>query len=284
MNEFTIDQVLIHGLYGDLLLCTAKASNVQYIIKQMNTRMLETNDDEASENGIEKELQAYALIQCATTSTAKKGANAIVGLVDSFTEDGYVHLVLEYCVQGDLFEMLQNSPRELFYWDDAQRYFDQIAHGVAFLHNECGLAHRDISLENILVDDVGDCKICDFGLASIDCKRETRPVGKRYYMAPEMYSDDGYDPMAADVWALGVLLYMMHTGLPLVEKAAISDRIFAYIQTHGLRAMVKAWRVQRLVPMQALDLLENMLIIDPTQRMTMADVVRHPYVASPLFA
>ncbi|OQR88747.1 protein kinase [Achlya hypogyna] len=276
-RRITLDMVCQHPYL------LAPTSHTQYIIKQMDTRIVEEDTDGAT-NGIEKELQAYAVIGTALKATDKTGGRAIVTLVDSFTEDGWVHLVLEFCAQGDLFEMLQNSPRELFYWDDAQRYFDQIAHGVAFLHTECGLAHRDISLENVLVDEFGDCKLCDFGLASLDTKRETRPVGKRYYMAPEMYGNDGYDPKQADVWALGVLLYMMHTGLPLVEKAAVTDRIFNYIQTHGLAAMVKAWRVQRLLPQQALDLLEKMLVINPAERISITDVLQHSYVTAPLFA
>ncbi|OQR96593.1 hypothetical protein ACHHYP_14701 [Achlya hypogyna] len=78
----------------------------------------------------------------------------------------------------------------------AATYFRQIVDAIGFIHSR-GYAHRDISLENVLLDGTTP-KVCDFGLAIDITARVPQAVGKTFYMAPEMYTKKPYDPAAAD--------------------------------------------------------------------------------------
>ncbi|GLE10938.1 hypothetical protein PINS_up023210 [Pythium insidiosum] len=98
-----------------------------------------------------------------------------------------------------------------------------------------GFAHRDLSLENVLVTDDNTCKVCDFGLAAVADQPSNETVGKMFYMAPEVLSGSSYDPKKADVWSLGVMLFIMLFGAPPVESAAPTDARFKIISTKGIR-------------------------------------------------
>ncbi len=86
-------------------------------------------------------------------------------------------------------------------------------YGLAHCHCRSVL-HRDIKLDNILLDNEGEIKICDFGVSRIIKKgqRITEQCGTPAYIAPEIISDSGYEGFSADVWSLGVLLYAMVCG------------------------------------------------------------------------
>ena len=77
------------------------------------------------------------------------------------------------------------------------------------------MLHRDIKLENILIGENGDAKLCDFGISSLvdDPKRIVHDKsGTPPYMPPESFSEEGYSGFMSDIWSLGVLLYVMVCG------------------------------------------------------------------------
>lgn len=91
--------------------------------------------------------------------------------------------------------------------------FRQICLGVEYLHTK-GLAHVDLKPENVLVDDALNVKLCDYGLM-VECGESEKIVpksGTLIYMSPEMVRGNVYDAKAGDIWALGIVLYVMVTG------------------------------------------------------------------------
>ena len=90
---------------------------------------------------------------------------------------------------------------------------------IGYLHDK-GIAHRDLKLENVLVDQKGYCKIIDYGLAKMlkDTEEATSFCGTPEYLAPEMVTQQGHDK-AVDWWAIGVLMYEMLIGVtPFFNK------------------------------------------------------------------
>lgn len=134
----------------------------------------------------------------------------------------------------------------------ARACFQQIASAVGFLHAR-NVAHRDLSLENVLLDSFRRCRLADFGLASATGSRcFGARVGKILYMAPEVVSrpayrpDTGpnsvsagadvcYDALRADIWSLGVILFILVTGIPPFEKASDVDARFRLVSKPGGR-------------------------------------------------
>lgn len=180
----------------------------------------------------------------------------VIDVLETFQTNEYECTVLPYCPKGDLFERVGTlSEVEMFC------AFQQIVNGVHHIHSK-GIAHLDLSLENVLINDSGFLKICDFGLArkwSDPCGR----VGKLFYMAPEIvYPDlqgDKYDCRMADMYSLGVCLFIMHTGFQPYEKPTEHCRSFVVLMQHGARALLDAYGVANQVPEKILELLEVLI-------------------------
>ncbi|CAK4126159.1 unnamed protein product [Aphanomyces euteiches] len=203
------------------------------------------------------------------------GHQHVLRLRDTFVSDGYDHIVMDYCKNGDLFEMV--SAAGSLDTALAKRYFGQVASAVAFMHGR-GFAHRDLSLENVLLDDQRNCHLCDFGLATKASGARTDFVGKPFYIAPEIVARCTYDPVKADMWSLGVMLFMMLSGAPLCELASPKDARYEYFTNHGLRALIQTWNMSHRFDAEALELLEMMLDPNPKTRARMAQVLVHPYI------
>ncbi|POM72532.1 Protein Kinase [Phytophthora palmivora] len=204
---------------------------------------------------------------------AAGGHPNLVQYNDSFVEEQTLYLVMEYCADGDLYDYLSRRKQRTMSCSIALRVLSQVATGLAFLHDH-GIAHRDISLENIMLHR-GRCKLGDFGLATRDLRGDGRQVGKKYYMAPEIVAGDTYDPKAADIWSLGIVLFIMLTGSPLVSLASMSVKSFRTLKQAGIKTVLQAWGVAPSMTDSAVNLLSGMLQIDPQKRLTVAQVLEH---------
>lgn len=166
---------------------------------------------------IERELRFCLPMQC----------QFLVNCVEIVYLPDIICIVMENCDGGDLFEVCTNNrPEFVRYW---RRMFVQLALGLQYLHKR-GLAHRDIKMENVLVDGRLNVKLCDYGVMceSQEDNLSTSECGTIPYMAPEMIKGEGYCPMKVDVWALGITLFAAVTGFfPWKSKsdAGLKDEI-----------------------------------------------------------
>ncbi|CAK4077482.1 unnamed protein product [Aphanomyces euteiches] len=269
MERYTKESELAKALYGEVMLAVDTVTGKKVAIKRMQldaaTRRTSLQGASIAEDiEMEREVNRVA--------SAGAGHPHIMRMLDDFQQDGMGYFVFEYCEGGELFQ--QTLPMEIM---TTAKYFRQIVQAIVFLHSK-GYAHRDISLENVLLDSQGNTKVCDFGLATILNERSNAIVGKAFYMAPEMYLRQGYMPAPVDVWALGILLLILLTGAPPFARANDSDTVFAYVKQHGITSVLRAWKVLHLIPLPALDLLEKMLVVDPSKRITMDELVAHPFL------
>ncbi|KAL6734250.1 hypothetical protein Aduo_004810 [Ancylostoma duodenale] len=137
-------------------------------------------------------------------------------------------LISEFYQRGTLLELILREQR-VKEAPQGVRMFRQLIEAVHYLH-ERNIVHRDIKLENILIDANGDAKLADFGFARFIARRERSLsfCGTRPYSAPQITLYKPYDSYAADWYALGVVLYTMLVGkwpkdnLPSVPRATIS--------------------------------------------------------------
>lgn len=159
-----------------------------------------------------------------------------------------------------------------------------------------GICHRDISLENILVDQMTKAAIIDLGMClrvpfgaddgavvnvtSGTLRRLMTPqgrCGKPNYISPEVYKDtEAFDGFAIDVWACGVILFTMLVGLPPFEWATRDDPRYRMITRGDLMKMLDHW--ERQISNEAGDLLQSMLREDPRERLSLMEVRDHPWV------
>ncbi|HCJ83795.1 MAG TPA: hypothetical protein DHV41_00005, partial [Parachlamydiales bacterium] len=157
-----------------------------------------------------------------------------------------------------------------------KREMRELAVTLSCLHGR-GIVHRDIKNENILRDDSNRPKIADFGCA-VSCPEEKIRKGMKgtpYYMAPEVIRNEPYDAKA-DVWSLGVLYYNLKTGgkYPHLQEDLLPDPI-SYLYCVGLATTPPKLGKINEAPLK--DLLTGMLEPNPEKRLSIDDVVQHPY-------
>jgi serine/threonine protein kinase len=216
---------------------------------------------------ITKRLQALA------------GHRNVVELFEAYANKQTIFLVMEFCDQGDLLKHLMDKPNNRVSQGDAMQLLLQIARGLQYLHAH-NIAHRDLSLENIFLHN-GVCKIGDFGLSVLADTPARDCVGKTQYVAPEAVLSQAagvaYDPIKADIWSLGVILFMMLTGSPLVDFASPLCPEFLAFKKVGCRGVLQAWQMDSWFSFATLDLLASMLQVDPKKRIqTATELLNHP--------
>jgi serine/threonine protein kinase len=137
------------------------------------------------------------------------------------------YMALELAEHGVIFDIIVNSGR--FSESLTRYYFHQLVDAVEYMHNK-GIVHRDIKLENILIDENFNLKLTDFGFADSE-KVSDIPKGSSLYMAPEMHKEQEFETIPADIFAVGVCLFMMiKAHRPFVE-ATCNDKYFQVFMT-----------------------------------------------------
>lgn len=211
---------------------------------------------------------------------ATGGHPNVVQFYDHVIEEDTIFLVMEYCAGGDLHSHIRESSVDCCLEEpEALTIMAQVLRGVHFLHSH-GIAHRDLSLENVLLCHQGTCKIADFGLSTDASKPSRDYVGKEFYMAPEVVARDSYDPTKADVWSIGIMWFMMLTGSPLLSIASPSEKGYMALANHGVGAVFTAWGLRGRISDETIHLIGQMLQIDPSKRISLAAVLAHPVVSS----
>uniref|UniRef100_H3GYT3 Protein kinase domain-containing protein n=1 Tax=Phytophthora ramorum TaxID=164328 RepID=H3GYT3_PHYRM len=216
--------------------------------------------------------------ECAVADLLAKngGHRNVVGSYFHFQKHQCLYLVNEFCADGDLYTHLSATTRNGLV--DERRsigIMKQILAGVDYLHRELGIAHRDLSLDNVLVHN-GECKISDFGLSVDASARCVERVGKEYYMAPEIVAGGVYDPVKADIWSLGITWFILLTGSPLITVASKTESSFRAFQRFGVAAVFKSWGYEAKVSKSAIELISRMLVIDPSTRISLSEILAHP--------
>lgn len=275
-EQYTLTHPPIHtAIFGSVHLAVVKDTSQQVIAKiSSKTRM-------ASMVGIESpanEREMYERLSQA--SAGQPGAENVVKALDFPSTASHSWAILEYCEKGDLCDMLFRTGRLSL--QDTQNYFRQIVQGVRYLHR-LGICHRDLSPENIFVTKDNVIKIGDLGQAIfLDPESpyviETtgKKAGKPFYRAPEVWMGEPYHGFAADVFSLGVCLFIMLTGVPPFAAALESDRAFQMVQKGLLSRVVEKRKLLPLHPL-ALDLLNGMLS-PARRRLTIEEVLSHPVI------
>ncbi|KAI9310888.1 kinase-like domain-containing protein [Dichotomocladium elegans] len=197
----------------------------------------------------------------------------------------YFAVVLEYAPGGELFEHIR--ARQMLPEEEAQPLFAQLVSSVKYMHQK-QIVHRDLKLENLLLDEKKNLLVTDFGFANCigtDGLMATS-CGSPCYAAPELVlngSRGRYAGPAVDVWSCGVILYAMLCGqLPYGDdpnnpESRNVGRLYRYI------LMSAEPQFPPHMSPDASDLLRQMLTPDPLQRCTLATVTQHPWLRSQTF-
>lgn len=205
----------------------------------------------------------------------------IITLKDVYDDGRYVYLVTELLKGGELLDRLLRQ--KFFSEREASAVLFTITKTVEYLHCQ-GVVHRDLKPSNILyMNESGDpesIRICDFGFAK-QLRGENgllmTPCYTANFVAPEVLMRGGYDA-ACDIWSLGVLLYTMLAGYTPFANGPndTAEEILLRIGSGKFSLTGGNWDT---VSDAAKDLLSNMLHVDPHQRFTAEQVLKHAWIA-----
>lgn len=199
---------------------------------------------------------------------------AILELHTFFEDAHYVYLVLELAHNGELAKHFKLGTRGLSE-KAAADIFRQVLSGVLYLHAH-NIIHRDLSLNNLLLTKDLTVKIADFGLATQlngpDEKHVTM-CGTPNYISPEVASREVHG-LPADVWGLGCMLYTLLVGSPPFHTQHVKTTLNKVINAD--------YKIPTEISIHAQDLLQKLLCKDPRKRITLKEVMEHPFVSNPI--
>eukprot|EP00985_Skeletonema_marinoi_P005685 scaffold2468_cov133-Skeletonema_marinoi.AAC.7 len=284
---------------GSWTLIEWEATNEHVAVKQMDWGHILNEGQELAEDPIKevacmeymKKWMMATLPSTATNSgsdddrtiDASTWSHILVAL-DILSDDQYLYTVMPYCEGGRLLDRIEGKNR--FAEPEARYWMHQILEGLACL-KEAGVSHKDLSPENLLVKD-GNVYIIDMGMSLripfVNDRTNERSLiapqgvcGKWYYLSPEVcVNEQPFDGPTVDLWAAGVILFMMLTGEPPWEEPKMTDANFRNIAAGGNLMQILTARRAGL-SLDAMDLLQKMLYMDPADRLSLEQVISHPW-------
>ncbi|KAJ9546324.1 hypothetical protein OSB04_018867 [Centaurea solstitialis] len=190
----------------------------------------------------------------------------VVRLHEVLASKTKIYMILEYVNGGELFDTIASKGK--LKESDGRKLFQQLIDGVGYCHDK-GVYHRDLKLENVLIDAKGNIKISDFGLSALpqhlrDDGLLHTTCGSPNYVAPEILQNRGYDGATSDTWSCGVILYVILTGyLPF------DDRNLAVLYQKIFKGDVQ---MPKWLPQGAKNLIKRILDPNPKTRITIAEI------------
>ena len=290
-------------LFGKVVLyIDTLAGNKQVAIKLSDKQLLErgttTTGNKVAENPKE-ELRVMNILSGAIPSATglrtgdlsaqvRKGQKYVLTSLGEYEDATYLYTVMPFCGKGEFFDLVCHETR--FSESKAKKYFYQMVLGVRYMH-ALGMVHLDLSLENLLMTDEDELKVCDFGVTRHLSYSNTHPPhplpfvastsnkpGKMGYMAPEIFSSLPFSGPLADVWSMGIVLFISLFGVPPYQIPARSDQRFALIFSGQISRLLTAWKMTEVASADAVDLIAHMLCVEE-RRISVDEVLSHPWLS-----
>nr|XP_013807183.1 PREDICTED: cyclin-dependent kinase-like 5 [Apteryx mantelli mantelli] len=287
MNKFEILGVVGEGAYGVVLKCRHKETHEIVAIKKFK-------DSEENEEVKETTLRELKMLR-----TLKQ--ENIVELKEAFRRRGKLYLVFEY-VEKNMLELLEEMPNGVPP-EKVKSYIYQLIKAIHWCHKN-DIVHRDIKPENLLISHNDVLKLCDFGfarnLSEGSNANYTEYVATRWYRSPELLLGDAPYGKAVDMWSVGCILGELSDGQPLFPGESEIDQLFTIQKVlgplpaeqmklfysnprfHGLRfpAVNHPQSLERrylgILSGVLLDLMKNLLKLDPADRYLTEQCLNHP--------
>lgn len=257
-DNYTIIKSIGNGAFANVFTAIHLKTGIHVAVKMIPKKI--NNDDGSYMEKLRTEIQVMRLIN----------HPFIASLYEVYETDDYVYIVMDYARNGTLLNAI--NIYGAFTEEEDAIIFAQLVIAIKYLHTKCKVMHRDIKAENILFDENRNIKLIDFGLShpNADCAILKTQCGSPPYASPELILGWQYS-FASDIWSLGVLLFILVTGtMPFYDEnmSNLANKIL----------FAEATYPENLSP-NLVDILQRMLTKNPQNRITIDQLIMHPWVA-----
>ena len=256
IGNYQLGKEIGSGAFGKVLLGKHIPTGEKVAIKILNKIILSRTPDDYQL--VKQELSILKIVK----------HKYIVRLFEILETSRYIFIVMEYCEGGDIMNYIISRGR--LSENESLKFFHQLINALFYLHSQ-NIAHRDIKIDNLLLDSNNNLKLIDFGLSTKykDNELLNQPCGTIVYAAPEVLDYKDYHGMLADVWSCGIVLYGMLSGfLPFGDS---DDEINKKMVLEGKIKMPNFFSEG------AKNLLKHMLEVNPLTRFTLDDIMEHSW-------
>ncbi|XP_026668249.1 calcium/calmodulin-dependent protein kinase type II delta chain isoform X15 [Ceratina calcarata] len=261
-DEYELHEELGKGAFSVVRRCVQRNTGHEFAAKIINTKKLTPRDFQK----LEREARICRKLQHPN----------IVRLHESIQEENSHYLVFDLVTGGELFEDI--VAREFYSEADASHCIQQILESVNHCHHN-GIVHRDLKPENLLLASKikgAAVKLADFGLA-IEVQGDAQAwfgfAGTPGYLSPEVLRKEPYGK-PVDIWACGVILYILLVGYPPFWDED-QHKLYAQIKAGSYDYPSPEWDT---VTPEAKNLINQMLTVNPSKRITASDALKHPWI------
>ncbi|XP_050534658.1 probable serine/threonine-protein kinase MARK-A isoform X2 [Daktulosphaira vitifoliae] len=254
-QKFDILKKLGEGSCGKVQLGICKETEQLVAIKTIRKRKIET---EADLIRIRREIQIMSSVRHPN----------IIHIYEVFENREKIVLVMEYAAGGELYDFL--SEKKVLTEEEARRIFRQIAIAIFYCHKH-NICHRDLKLENILLDEQGNAKIADFGLSNVFNHKALLSTycGSPLYASPEIVTGTPYHGPEVDCWSLGVLLYTLVYGTMPFDGSNFKRLV---------RQISQGEYYEPKKPSRASPLIAQMMTVNPNSRADIHKICSHEWL------
>ncbi|KAI8143585.1 kinase-like domain-containing protein [Fennellomyces sp. T-0311] len=264
LGPYLLLQTLGEGEFGKVKLGIHTETGQEFAVKLIRKETVGYSPSRL--NKVEREIHALRTLK----------HPYIVKLFNVIETEKYIGIILEYASGGELFEHI--VAHRCLKEKDARRLFAQLISSVQYMHRQ-KIVHRDLKLENLLLDRNRNIVVTDFGFANNkEDDLMATSCGSPCYAAPELVVNEGlYAGSAVDIWSCGVILYAMLCGyLPFDDDPCNPDsnninQLYRYI-------LSTPPTFPHHVSSEAQDLLRQILVADPEKRCTLDTIQQHPWL------
>lgn len=276
MGEYNIIKSLGEGNTSKVYLAVHREDpNRKVALKIFREEFLTRDSD--SIKSVEKEIEILQGLKHGNIiNIVQYGSDGHVKKPSGRELTNLVYILLEYVSGGLLFDVCQTLGGM---GEDGGRYFmTQMLDVLQYVHGK-GVVHRDLKLENILVDDKLNLKVADFGFATFRKIHQLKSYkGTKTYMAPEIKEQKKYDGMQIDIFSTGVILFIIVQGIFPFQEAKKDEYYYNLLLKGDYHTYWKKTGGDALSD-EFKDLVLKMFSYDGNKRPTLQEIADHPWMA-----
>ncbi|KAJ2541178.1 hypothetical protein EV175_006165, partial [Coemansia sp. RSA 1933] len=258
IGEFRIIKTLGKGTFSKVFMAEHHVTKRKYALKFIKSRPPQGGNAEKHNIRVEREIKLLSILWHPN----------IVRLYDVSLTPKYTMIVMDYNSGGELLQLVRKRGR--LHENEARGFFRQIVSAIDYIHRNC-VIHRDLKLENVMLDHENRVHIIDFGFAnSFEWDKQLDTFcGSPFYAAPEMVNGIKYTGPEVDIWSMGIILFFLLCGRTPFEGENLKE-IYAKISRGK-------FNLPPYLSKDAQNILQNMLMVNPKLRVTMKGIIDHPW-------